>query len=397
MDDRVSSVQGTSSSVRTEHMRLTYTNKAFAHHGVPMAGVPVVLNDDMRILEGPQRWLFYVALDRGRTRSRETWRSYAEALYDWLQTCEANGWAWDEIEEGHLRAYRNQMLYHPSSVTGRAYSPRTVNGRLRRLAMFYNWAFRHELIEQLPFEYESVRTSISREADLLAHLRTSGVSQALDLTIREYRTIPSALSAEDLRRVRAHLGPRDALIADWAASTGARRMEVLSLTPGDIPDSHVLGDAPFVAIPIVGKGSRRRALQVPLAIIDRTNRYIGEWRGPLPRRRGVDPTTTSALWIGDEGKPVTAKTLTKRFALACTKAGVRATFHSLRHTYAIFMLATLTRRLRHEGDGHVNAVKTLQLLLGHASLHTTSTYLSAVRLEPRLLSGSINDLYQALQ
>jgi site-specific recombinase XerD len=87
-------------------------------------------------------------LDRGRTRSRETWRSYAEALYDWLQTCETNGWAWDAIDEGHLRAYRNQMLYHPSSLTGRAYSPRTVNSRLRRLAMFYSWAFRRRLITQ---------------------------------------------------------------------------------------------------------------------------------------------------------------------------------------------------------------------------------------------------------
>src|SRR6266851_935998 len=97
------------------------------------------------------------------------------------------------------------------------------------------------------------------------------------------------------------------------------------------------------------------------------------------------------------GEPVTAKSLTKRFVHACGLAGIRATFHSLRHTYAIFMLATLTRRLRHEGDGHINAVKTLQLLLGHASLHTTSTYLNAVRLDPQLLSGSINDLYQTLQ
>src|SRR5712691_10393399 len=126
-------------------MWLTYTNAAFTHHRVPMPGVPVLLNDDLAIVEGPQRWLFYIALDRGRTRSRETWRSYGEALYDWLQTCQVNGWAWDEIEEGHLRAYRNQMLYHPSSVTGRAYSTRTVNGRLRRLAMFYSWAFRRGL------------------------------------------------------------------------------------------------------------------------------------------------------------------------------------------------------------------------------------------------------------
>ncbi len=333
-------------------MKLTYTTAAFKHHGVPMPGVPVLLNDDMAMVEGPQRWVFYIALDRGRTRSRATWRSYAEALYDWLQTCQANGWAWDEIEEGHLRAYRNQMLYHPSSVTGRAYSPRTINARLRRLAMFYSWAFRRGLIAQVPFEYETVRAAISPDIDLLAHLRTGDALPALDLTIREYQTIPSALSVEDLRRVRTYLTSRDALMADWAVSTGARRMEVLGLTLSDIPDSHALGSAPFVPIPIVGKGGRRRALQTPLVIIDRTNRYIGEWRGPLLRRRGVEPTSTSALWIGTAGKSVTNKSLTKCFATACRQAGVRATFHSLRHTYAIFMLATLTRRLRHEGDGH---------------------------------------------
>jgi integrase len=263
--------------------------------------------------------------------------------------------------------------------------------------MFYSWAFRRGLIAQLPFEYETVRTAVSPDADLLAHLRTGEAPLTLDLTIREYRMIPSALSAADLRRVRAQLTARDALITDWAVSTGARRMEVLGLTVTDIPDSHALGSAPFVAVPIVGKGGRRRSLQVPLAIIDSTNRYINEWRSPMLRRRGVEPTSTSALWIGVAGKSVTSKSLTKRFALACRKASVRATFHSLRHTYAIFMLATLTRRLRHEGDGHVNALKTLQLLLGHASLHTTTTYLNAVRLEPQLLSGSIDDVYRALQ
>jgi hypothetical protein len=91
-------------------VRLAYTDAAFTYHGVPMPCVPVILTDDMTIAEGPQRWLFHIALDRGRTRSPATWRSYAEALFDWLQTCQANGWEQDQIEEGHLRAYRNQML-----------------------------------------------------------------------------------------------------------------------------------------------------------------------------------------------------------------------------------------------------------------------------------------------
>src|SRR5207253_5215495 len=96
-------------------------------------------------------------LERGRTRSPSTWVSYAEALHDWLQMCQVNGWAWDEIEEGHLRANRNQMLYHLSAVTRRAYAVRTVNGRLSRLALFYNWAFRRGLIARVPFEYDTVR------------------------------------------------------------------------------------------------------------------------------------------------------------------------------------------------------------------------------------------------
>ena len=92
------------------------------------------------------------------------------------------------------------MLYHPSSVTGRALSRRTVNGRLRRLAMFYHWAFRQGLIARVPFEYDTVRAPISADAQLLAHLHTGDTLPALDLTVREYRTIPTALSVEDLRR-----------------------------------------------------------------------------------------------------------------------------------------------------------------------------------------------------
>src|SRR4051812_31793260 len=84
-------------------MRLSYTTDAFSHHGVPMVGVRVVLDDEMHIVEVPQCWLFYIALDRGRTRRPATWRSYAEALHDWLQTGQANGWAWDDTEEGHMR------------------------------------------------------------------------------------------------------------------------------------------------------------------------------------------------------------------------------------------------------------------------------------------------------
>jgi hypothetical protein len=42
-------------------MRLTYTNAAFTYYGVSMPGVPVLLDDEMVIIEGPQRWLFFIS------------------------------------------------------------------------------------------------------------------------------------------------------------------------------------------------------------------------------------------------------------------------------------------------------------------------------------------------
>ena len=47
-------------------MRLAFSNAAFTHEGVKMPEVPVILNDDMSIVETPQRWLFNIALERGR-------------------------------------------------------------------------------------------------------------------------------------------------------------------------------------------------------------------------------------------------------------------------------------------------------------------------------------------
>ncbi len=65
---------------------LAYTDKHFAPMGVSMPGVPMLLDDQERFVEVPQRWLLELAILNGRTRSPATWRSYAEALYDWLRT-----------------------------------------------------------------------------------------------------------------------------------------------------------------------------------------------------------------------------------------------------------------------------------------------------------------------
>ena len=125
-------------------------------HSVLRRDVPMLLDGGMRLIEPACLWLMHIALIRGRTRSRQTWRTYGEALYDWWQTLEANGWAWDEVGTGELAAYRDHMLRHPSGHTGRPYARSTINGRLRILSMFYRWCAADGLIG-LPWQAGSWR------------------------------------------------------------------------------------------------------------------------------------------------------------------------------------------------------------------------------------------------
>lgn len=85
----------------------------------------------MELLELPTRWMFYLALERGRTRSPKSWKAYAEQLLDWLRHCDANGWNVFVVKDGHLAAYRRHML-KSKTILGRAFSPATINARLKR-------------------------------------------------------------------------------------------------------------------------------------------------------------------------------------------------------------------------------------------------------------------------
>ena len=89
---------------------LLFTTEAFQPQGLSTPNVPMLLDADMRLIEPACAWLLHVALVRGQTRSKETWRTYGEVLYDWWQTLVANGWAWDKVGSQELIAYRDRML-----------------------------------------------------------------------------------------------------------------------------------------------------------------------------------------------------------------------------------------------------------------------------------------------
>jgi len=380
---------------------LLFTTDAFRPLDRSVRGVPLLLDNGMRLIEPACSWLMHVALVRGRTRSPQTWRAYGEALYDWWQTLEANGWAWDRVNYHEVAAYRDRMLTGPSNHTGRPYARATINGRLRIVALFYRWCAARGLVEAEPFTTQDVSVARWRPTPFLVHVDASGgVRSANELVLREVATLPRPLPPEAIRRILAPLGTRDRLIVDWAAMTGMRRMELAGLGKAALPHT---GSVEFASVPLVPvrldvtKGGRVRRVYPPLPLMDRTHAYLREERAVAvrhARQRSAGYREPAMLFLTAHGTPMTPRRVGAMFAAASRSAGVTASFHALRHTFAGVMLRQLQREA--ERNPEMNPLLTLQTLLGHVNLATTSMYLRMVAIDLEAIEAAVDGLFGAL-
>ncbi len=175
-------------------------------------------------------------------------------------------------------------------------------------------------------------------------------------TPRIARTLPRPLSELDAMRtleeagehVIEWIGARDTALLTLLYGMGLRISEALALKRGDVP----LGDS----LTIFGKGRKERAVPVLPVVREAVEHYAR--LVPFPGTRG------GPLFLSRRGKPMSAReaqALMQRLrgALGLSE---RATPHALRHSFATHVLA---------GGGDLRSV---QELLGHASLSTTQTY-----------------------
>lgn len=344
----------------------------------------------MAIVEPPTRWIFDVAT-RGKTRSRLTWASYAEGMLDWLRTCEANGWDYLRPSEGELGAYRDHMLLKTAAGES-PYSDSFINGRLRRIDLFYRWAVANSIVPDYPF-FREEHTIRDADRGPLAHISRRQSALKLRLTLRVRKKIPQSIPTRVISEIRQTLSQRDRLIVDWALTTGARLNEIRSLNLDQLPNSQRTISKVLDVKIIVTKGSTPRTLKVPASLIDRTHHYIyGDRAKIVKNRRGLkrEVPDRHALWLSERGLRVSAKTIQKNFRSAVAMTGSSATFHDLRHTFAIAIYRALRRA--HKEDGHMDPLKTLMYLLGHSNISSTQVYLEASAIDVDSIEGPLQDL-----
>lgn len=184
-------------------------------------------------------------------------------------------------------------------------------------------------------------------------------SVKLVATPRSRRPLPRALLPRDARNVTtdiaelqdtAAMQARDTALFTLLYGCGLRIAEALSLNVRDAPSPG--GDAP---LRVIGKGSKERIVPVLPAVCD----AIGAWLMRHPDRQPDSP-----LFLGARGKrldPAVAQKIMRDYR-RLNGLPEHATPHALRHSFATHLLA---------GGADL---RSIQDLLGHASLSTTQRY-----------------------
>lgn len=144
---------------------------------------------------------------------------------------------------------------------------------------------------------------------------------------------------------------RDAAVLALLYGAGLRISEALSLTRGEFPEPGK-GDV----ITVTGKGNKRRMAPVLPQVVALVAEYAARCPYALP--------PDGPLFVGAKGGPLSPRII--QLAVARLRGGLglpdSATPHALRHSFATHLLAR-------GGD-----LRSIQELLGHASLSTTQIY-----------------------
>ncbi|HEV2727033.1 MAG TPA: tyrosine recombinase XerC, partial [Solirubrobacterales bacterium] len=225
-------------------------------------------------------------------------------------------------------------------------SPATVARKLASIRGFYGFLVRTERVGANPAEL----VSSPKRSEKLPHV----------LTTEQMRSLLERIPA------RTPLELRDRAMLELAYSCGLRCEEIVNLDEGAL-------DFETEQLRVLGKGSKERLLPVGEPAQRALRRYLEKGRRAL----AADPRE-NALFLSKSGRRLSNSDVTRRLGLWTREAALAAGVspHSLRHSFATHLL---------EGGADL---RTIQELLGHASISTTQVY-------TRVDAARLRDTYAA--
>jgi len=224
-----------------------------------------------------------------------------------------------------------------AQLTSLGYARASIARRVGAIHTFYRWAVSHEVVAEDPAALLGRPKVVNRLPVVLR------VPEAAAL-------VESPVVTADASDVDAAVALRDRAILELMYGSGLRVSEVAGLTLDRV-------DLERGRVMVVGKGDKER--EVPLG--DPAREAVAGWlvvRGVLGVGRDDE------LFVNRRGRPIGPRDIRRlvgRYA-GLALSGRRVTPHTLRHSFATHLL---------EGGADIRSV---QEMLGHASVATTQRY-----------------------
>jgi len=253
------------------------------------------------------------------------------ALAQWLKA--TSGTHLDAVQEMHLQAYF-AARHAQSKAT-------SANRRLTVLKRYYRWALRERLVVVDP----TLRMLAAKQAMRVPKTLTEDQVNAL-------------LNAPDANTA---LGVRDKAMLELMYASGLRVSELVKLKTLHVSLNEGV-------LRIIGKGSKERLVPFGDMARDSLLAYMAQARAALLGAKQTDDlfVTASGPKAGTAMSRVMFWQLIKKYAVL---SGITSPLspHTLRHAFA-------THLLNHGAD-----LRSVQVLLGHADISTTTIYTHVAR------------------
>ncbi len=186
---------------------------------------------------------------------------------------------------------------------------------------------------------------------------------ALIATPKQKKRLPKALTLEDIAAfialcdVTSYLGFRDRTIMEVLYSSGIRVAELCGLDKKDFSYADR-------TIKVMGKGKKMRIAYLTKDAANWLFKYLNHPLRHLDSEKHQKEKDLRAVFLNRFGVRLTSRSVDRIFSLICKNNGLSGhiTPHTFRHSIA-------THLLENGLD-----LKTIQELLGHASLKTTTIY-----------------------
>jgi len=217
----------------------------------------------------------------------------------------------------------DQIKVRVVELRQRGLKPVTVNTYLRHMKTFFRWKGLEWKMPWLKEEQTILITFTPEQVTRIINGKTVGRNET-----------------------------RARMVALTALDTGMRIQEILNLRRSDLDFENLL-------FRVNGKGNKQRLVPMSIELRKLLFRYLGQHK-------------FDRLVCTGGGTSPTQRNLSRDFKLLCSRlgiTGVRASFHTLRHSFAVNYL---------KSGGNVIY---LQRILGHASLEMTNRYTKSLGIE----------------